>query len=361
MISIASVRMDEEVGQEVLKVIQSGQLAQGPRVEEFEKAFAGYIGTKYAVAVNSGTAGLHVALLAAGIQPGDEVITTPFSFIATANCCLFCNAVPVFADIDNKTFNISPAAIEKKITSKTKAVIIVHLFGQACEMEEISEICRKHNIILIEDACQAHGAIYKGKKVGSFGIGCFSFYPTKNMTTGEGGMVTTNDENIARLSKMIRAHGQAQRYIHDMLGFNYRMTDIAAIIGICQLKKLDDANAKRLKNARYLTENLGKIKGIIPPYIASECKHVFHQYTIKVTENYKMSRDDLQKKMLAKGIGTGIHYPIPIHKQPLYQKLGYNDIIPIAETVSRQVLSLPVHPYLTEEDLQTIVKVIKEV
>jgi perosamine synthetase len=353
--------MDEEVGQEVLKVIQSGQLAQGPRVEEFEKAFAGYIGTKYAVAVNSGTAGLHVALLAAGIQPGDEVITTPFSFIATANCCLFCNAVPVFADIDNKTFNISPAAIEKKITSKTKAVIIVHLFGQACEMEEISEICRKHNIILIEDACQAHGAIYKGKKVGSFGIGCFSFYPTKNMTTGEGGMVTTNDENIARLSKMIRAHGQAQRYIHDMLGFNYRMTDIAAIIGICQLKKLDDANAKRLKNARYLTENLGKIKGIIPPYIASECKHVFHQYTIKVTENYKMSRDDLQKKMLAKGIGTGIHYPIPIHKQPLYQKLGYNDIIPIAETVSRQVLSLPVHPYLTEEDLQTIVKVIKEV
>lgn len=361
MISIASVRMDEEVAREVLKVIQSGQLAQGPKVEEFEKAFAGYIGTKYAVAVNSGTAALHVALLAAGIKPGDEVITTPFSFIATANCCLFCNAVPVFADIDDKTFNITPATIEKKITSKTKAVIIVDLYGQACEMDEIGEICRKHNLILIEDACQAHGAMYKGKKMGSFGIGCFSFYPTKNMTTGEGGMVTTSDENIARLSKMIRTHGQAQRYIHDMLGYNYRMTDIAAAIGICQLKKLDEANTKRLKNARYLTENLGKIKGIIPPYIAPERNHVFHQYTIKVTESYKMSREDLQKKMLEKGIGTAIYYPIPIHKQPLYQKLGYNDTIPTAEAVSRQVLSLPVHPYLTEEDLQTIVKVIKEV
>jgi dTDP-4-amino-4,6-dideoxygalactose transaminase len=359
MISITTICIDEECQKAVLDVLKTGQLVQGPKVEEFEKAFASYIGTKYAVAVNSGTAALHVALLAAGIGPGDEIITTPFSFIATANCCLFCGAVPVFADIDDKTFNIVPHLIENKITPKTRAVIIVDLFGQPCDMDEIIAICKKHNLLLIEDACQAHGAEYNGHKVGSFGIGCFSFYPTKNMTTGEGGTITTDNEEVARKARLIRQHGQSQRYIHDILGYNLRMTDIAAAMGICQLKKLDIANSKRIKNAGFLSEHIGEIKGIIPPYIAPHRNHVFHQYTVKVTKNYKLSRDELQRKLNEKGIGTAIYYPTPINKQPLYKKLGYNGSLPVSDTVANEVLSLPVHPKLNEEELNTIVEALR--
>jgi len=355
-IGMTSIQVDGESMQAVLDVLKSGQLAQGPKVDEFEKTFAEYIGTNYAIAVNSGTAALHVSLLAAGIVAGDEVITTPFSFIATANCCLFCGAVPVFVDIDAGTFNIAPQLIEKKITPKTKAVIIVDLFGQPCEMDEILTICQKHNLVLIEDACQAHGAEYGGRKVGSFGIGCFSFYPTKNMTTGEGGMITTDDEDIARKARMIRQHGQSQRYVHDLLGYNFRMTDIAAALGICQLKNLDAANAKRTRNARYLSENISHIEGLIPPYIAPNRKHVFHQYTIKVTEGYQLSRDELQQRLSTKRIGSAIYYPTPIHKQPLYRNLGYNDSLPASESIARQVLSLPVHPGLVDSELETIVE-----
>jgi len=223
-------------------------------------------------------------------------------------------------------------------------------------MDEILTICKKHNLVLIEDACQAHGAEYGGRKVGSFGIGCFSFYPTKNMTTGEGGMITTDDEEIARKARMIRQHGQSQRYVHDILGYNFRMTDIAAALGICQLKNLDAANAKRTRNARYLSENISHIEGLIPPYIAPNRKHVFHQYTIKVTEGYKLSRDELQQRLSTKRIGSAIYYPTPIHKQPLYRNLGYKDSCPASETVARQVLSLPVHPGLVETELKTIVE-----
>lgn len=359
MISITNVSIDEECQKAILDVLKAGQIAQGPKVEEFEKTFAAYIGTKYAVAVNSGTAALHVALLAAGIGPGDEVITTPFSFIATASCCLFCGAVPVFADIDEKTFNLDPQMIEKKITPKTKAVIIVDLYGQPCDMNEIIAICKNHSLILVEDACQAHGAEYNGHKVGSFGIGCFSFYPTKNMTTGEGGMITTNDEEIARKARLLRSHGQSQRYVHDILGYNLRMTDIAAVMGISQLKRLDTANNKRIKNAAFLSKHIAEIKGIIPPYVAPLRKHVFHQYTIKVTGDYKLSRDELQLKLNERGISTAIYYPTPINKQPLYKNLGYTDSLPMAEALSKEVLSLPVHPKLTAEELNTIVEALR--
>jgi perosamine synthetase len=356
IISVAKVQVDEESIQAVLDVLKSGQLAQGPKVEQFEKAFADYIGTKYAIAVNSGTAALHVGLLAAGIGRGNEVITTPFSFIATANCCLFCDATPVFADINEKTFNIAPQLIEEKITPKTKAVIIVDLYGQPCEMDEILAICKRHSLLLIEDACQAHGAEFGGRKVGSFGLGCFSFYPTKNMTTGEGGMITTDNEDIARRARMIRQHGQSQRYFHDFLGYNFRMTDIAAALGICQLKNLDSANAKRIKNALYLSERITQIEGLIPPYVAPNRKHVFHQYTIRVTPDYKLSRDELQQRLSSQGIGSAIHYPIPIHKQPSYRNLGYNESLPISEAAAGQVLSLPVHHGLDETELETIVE-----
>ena len=360
MINIAAPQIGNDEFEAVRKVLESGMLAQGPKVEEFEKGFANYIGTKYAVAVNSGTAALHIALLAAGIGPGDEVITTPFSFIASSNAALFCGAKPVFVDIDEKTLNINPKLIEQKITPKTKALIVVHLYGQTCDMDEILKICKKHNLILIEDACQSHGAEYKGQKVGSFGIGCFSFYPTKNMTTSEGGMITTNDEIIARQTRMLRQHGQSQRYIHDILGYNFRMTDIEAAIGICQLKKLDDFNSKRIKNAELLTKEISKIKGLIPPYVKPSAKHVFHQYTIKVTSDFKFSRDELQQKLSKNNIGSAVHYPIPLHKQPLYVTLGYKDSLPVAEALAKQVLSLPVHPKLSDEDLKAIVRALKD-
>ena len=360
MINIAAPQIGNDELEAVRKVLESGMLAQGPKVEEFEKGFANYIGTKYAVAVNSGTAALHIALLASGIGPGDEVITTPFSFIASSNAVLFCGAKPVFVDINDKTFNINPHLIEQRITPKTKALIVVHLYGQPCDMDAILKICKKHNLILVEDACQAHGAEYKGQKVGSFGIGCFSFYPTKNMTTGEGGIITTSDEEIARQTRMLRAHGQSQRYIHDILGYNFRMTDIAAAIGICQLRNLDKANSQRIQNAAYLSEGVSRIKGLIPPYIAPDRNHVFHQYTIKVTSDFKCSRDELQQRLSKSSIGSAVHYPIPLHKQPLYVNLGYKDSLPIAESMAKQVLSLPVHPRLSPEDLKTIVKALKD-
>jgi perosamine synthetase len=361
MIQMASVRIDEDSIQSVVDVLRAGQIAQGPRVEQFEKAFAGYTGVKYAVAVNSGTAALHTALLAAGIGPGDEVITTSFSFIATANCCLFVGARPVFTDVDPRTFNIDPRSIEEKITSKTKAVIAVDLYGQPCDMVEIHDLCENHRLVLIEDACQAHGAEYQGQKVGSFGIGCFSFYPTKNMTTGEGGMITTNDENIAVQARLVRQHGQSRRYVHDILGFNFRMTDIAAALGLCQLKKLDAANAVRNRNAQFLTEHISQIKGIIPPWIAPSRNHVFHQYTIRVTPEYKYTRDELQQKLLDKGVNTIIYYPTPIHQQPSYYCLGYRDVLPVTENITREVLSLPVHPGLSQSDLNTIVEALEGV
>jgi len=361
MISMAQVRIDDETIQAVARVLNSGQIAQGPVVEEFEKAFASFIGAKHAVAVNSGTAALHIALMAAGIAENAEVITTSFSFIATANCCLFVNAKPVFADIDQKTFNISPAEIEKKITPRTKALIVVDLYGQPCDMDSTLEICKKHNLVLIEDACQAHGAAYKGKKVGSFGIGCFSFYPTKNMTTGEGGMITTDDEKIAQNARLARQHGQSRRYVHDVLGYNFRMTDISAAIGLSQLKKLDTANSVRSNNAAFLTSHLKDIKGIVTPYIAPDCSHVFHQYTIRVTPEYKYSREELQKRLLEKGVSTIIYYPTPIHRQPFYLQASFKDVLPVTDAAAAQVLSLPVHPALTRSDLQTIVDVFKHV
>lgn len=359
MIFTTKVNIDEDSIQAITAVLKSGQLSQGPKTKEFEKAFARYIGTRYAVAVNSGTAALHLALLAAGIGNGDEVITTSFSFIATANCCLFVGAKPVFADIDEKTFNINPETMEGKITSKTRAVIVVHLYGQPCDMDEIVAICRKHNLVLIEDACQAHGAEYRRQKVGSFGIGCFSFYSTKNITTGEGGMITTDDPEIARKAQLARQHGQSRRYVHVELGYNFRMSDIEAALGICQLEKLDAANDTRIRNARILTENISQIKGLIPPYIAPNRNHVFHQYTIKIGPEYKYSRANLQRRLMDKGIQTTVYYPTPIHKQPVYRKLGYQDKLPLTNTVAKQVLSLPVHPGLSEADLARIVEALR--
>ena len=356
---IGSVEIDS-----VVEAMRSGGLAQGPRVQAFEEQFAGYIGVSHAVATSSGTAALHVALLAHGIGEGDEVVTTPFSFIATANAVLFTGARPVFADI-GEDYNIDSEKIMQAITPKTKAVLPVHLYGRPAEMKAIEEIAEDHNLALIEDACQAHGATCGDdcRKAGSFGTGVFSFYPTKNMTTGEGGMITTDNPGIAKQARMLRDHGSSRRYVHEILGYNLRMTDMGAAIGMVQLKKLDQFNSARRMNAAHLTGELKHVAGITTPDDAPG--HVFHQYTVRVagvdgSRCGDCTRDDLVAHLGEKGIGTGVYYPIPIHKQPLYQKLGFEDSLPVAERFADEVLSLPVHPAVSEADLDYIIETMKE-
>lgn len=355
-INIASPQIGKEEIKAVTSVLKSGMLAQGPKVAEFEKNFARFIGTKFAIATSSGTTALHVALLAAGVGPGDEVITSPFTFIASANSILYTGARPVFADIDEKTYNLDPEKIEKVITRKTKAILPVHLYGQACNMTKIMAIAKKHKLTIIEDACQSHGAEWRGKKVGSFGIGTFSLYPTKNMTTGEGGMITVDSKDIYERANLIRAHGSKIRYYHEILGFNFRMTDISGAIGIEQLKKLNKFNKLRIQNAEFLNKHLGKIKGIIVPAPSKGIKHVYHQYTIRVIREFGVSRDEVLKKLTEAGIGTAVFYPLPVNEQKLYKKMGYRANTPVAAKVAKEVLSLPVHPGLREKDLEYIVR-----
>ncbi len=349
MIPISIPLLGDEEKQAVLEVIDSRQLAQGPKVEAFEKTFAAFCGVKHAVATSSGTTALQTAVLAYGIGPEDEVITTPFTFIASANAVLFAGAKPVFADIDERTYNINPHLIEAAITPRTRAILPVHIFGNPCNMEAIMDIAARHGLVVIEDACQAHGATVGGRKVGSFGTGCFSFYPTKNITTAEGGILTTNDDELADRARLIRNHGQRQRYYHEIIGYNFRMTEIQAAIGLVQLGKLESFTAARRVNAEYLTQ---KLKGVITPCETNGSRHVYHQYSIRVPDG----RDHLADHLRERGIATGIYYPLPVHKQIAYQQLGYTDRLPVAEKVSREVLSLPVHPALTQEDLDRIVE-----
>jgi perosamine synthetase len=345
----------------VSDVLMSGMLAQGEKVAEFEQKFAGYCGAAHAVAVNNGTAALHAALLTAGVGYGDEVIVPAFSFIATATAVSMCGAKPVFADVDEQTFTIRPDLVKERITPKTKAVIGVHLFGQPFDVDPILETCEAHAIPLIEDAAQAHGALYHGVKAGNLGkLACFSFYATKNMITGEGGMVTTNDKPSADKLRLIVNHGQSEKYLHTMLGYNYRMTDIAAAIGIVQLKKLEKFNMRRRKNAEYYAANL-TAKGIIKPKVAENVQHVYHQYVIQVTPEFPLTRSALMDLLKAKGIGSAVHYPIPIHRQPLYAPVADPDPCPVATRLSGTVLSLPVHPSLDTKDLAYVCETINKV
>ncbi len=339
---------DDEI-EAVKEVLLSGMLAQGKKVAEFEEKFADFCGTKHAVATGNGTQALHIALMASGIEHGDEVITSPFSFVSSATSILFSHARPVFADIDPKTFNIEPSEIRKKITDKTKAIMPIHIFGQCADMPAIQEIANEHNLKIIEDACQAHGAEIGEKRAGSFGdSAAFSFYPTKNMTTGEGGIITTDNEEIADKARKLRNHGQASRYDYEFIGFNFRMTDIAAAIGLAQLSKLEDWTCKRINNARYLDEALGE-KGISPPFVSSGYRHVYHQYTIRVK-----GREQVIAKLKEGGVGTGVYYPKPLHKFDILAEFATPDLQE-SEKAAMEVLSLPVHPGLSKEDLDAIV------
>jgi len=349
MIQISAPLLGAEEKEAVLAVLDSGQLAQGPRVEAFEQAFAACCGVKHAVATSSGTTALQVAVLAHGIGPGDEVVTTPFTFIASANAVIFAGAKPVFVDVDERSYNMDPRLIEGAITPRTKAILPIHIFGNPCQMDLIMEIAARHGLAVIEDACQAHGASVHAKKVGSFGTGCFSFYPTKNITTAEGGIITTDDDELADRARLLRSHGQRQRYYHESIGYNFRMTEMQAAIGLVQLEKLDRFVEARRANAAYLSSGL---RGVVTPVEAPGHRHAYHQYTVRVTKG----RDLLAQHLRAQGIATGVYYPLPVHKQVAYQKLGYTDCLPVAEKACEQVLSLPVHPGLSRADLDQIIE-----
>ena len=355
MINIAKPLIGDEEKQAVMEVLDSGMIAQGPRVKAFEEAFAEMCGVRYAIATSSGTTALHLALLAHGIGAGDEVITSPFTFIASSNSILFTGARPVFADIDPVTFNIDPRPDRRENHPADTGIMPVHLFGLCSDMDAILEIARKHNLVVIEDACQAHGAEIRGQRAGSFGTGAFSLYATKNMTTGEGGMITTNDGGIAEECRVLRQHGMRRRYYHDELGFNFRMTDIQAAIGIPQVKKLAQYNEARNRNAAYLSSHL---KGVVTPHAPDGYRHVYHQYTVRVEAGM---RDSLIEHLHECGIGSGVFYPVPVHKQSFYQaELGYADHLPVSELAANEVVSLPVHPGLSEADLASIAGTVNE-
>ncbi|MCX8093011.1 MAG: DegT/DnrJ/EryC1/StrS family aminotransferase [Candidatus Goldbacteria bacterium] len=362
MIPISKPQIGEEEIQAVTEVLKSGIIASGPKVREFEKEFAEYLGVKNAIAVANGTCAIHAALFGAGIKKGDKVITTPFTFIATANSILHIGAEPVFVDIDPVSYNISPDKIEEALKldkdKKIKAILLVHLYGLCCDMDKILNIAEKYGVKIIEDAAQGHGAKYKDKMAGTFGdVATFSMYATKNMTTGEGGMVVTDNDSVASEIRKFINHGSEKQYYHTILGYNYRTTDIEAAIGLTQLKKLDGFNKKRRENAEYLKNKLSKFRWIILPQCDDKYFHIYHQFTIRVLNGL---RDDLEKYLTESKIGSKIFYPIPLHKQPLYEKIFPNITLPEAEKASNEVLSIPVHPGLSENDLKYITEVFNE-
>lgn len=350
MIPISKPYIGEEEKQAVMDVLDSGMLVQGPRTAKLEERFAQLCGTKHAIATSNGTTALHLALLANGVGEGDEVITVSFTFIATVNTILMTGAKPVFVDIDADTFNLNPALIEAAITPRTKAILLVHLYGLPCDMGAIQAIADKHGLKVIEDACQAVGATYNGKVTGSFGTGAFSLYATKNIMTAEGGMITTNDDATAEHCRLLRQHGMKKRYHHEMLGFNYRMTDLHAAIGLAQMDRLADFTAKRRYNADYLN---AKIEAVKTPRTPEGYGHVWHQYTICINDG--RDRDAAVKQLTDNGVGTGIFYPIPAHQTPYVQELVGTTSLPVTERLAKEVVSLPVHPLLTQADLEKIV------
>ncbi|KXK52468.1 MAG: DegT/DnrJ/EryC1/StrS family aminotransferase [Chloroflexi bacterium] len=351
-IPISRPQLGVEEEEAVLAVLRSGQITQGERVAAFEAAFAAYHGAEYAIATSNGTTALSTVIMAHGIGAGDEVIIPSFSFFATASSVSFTGAVPVFADIDPKTFNLSPEAVEAAITPRTAAIMPVHLYGQPADMSALEAIARKHGLILLEDAAQAHGAKIGERSVGTWGTASFSFYATKNMTTTEGGMILTNDAEIARKARIIRNQGMDQQYEHVLMGFNLRMTNLTAAIGLVQLDKLPQWTAKRRENAALYDTALTSVE---TPYVQPGVTHVYHQYTVRVKPG--IDRDVAVKQLNGNGIGVRTYYPKPIHRQPVYareERYARLDL-PETERAVREVFSLPVHPGLSSEELEFII------
>ncbi len=370
MIAIQRPLFGAEEEAAIIRVLGSGWLSQGERVATFEQRFAELCHVQNAVAVSSGTSALLLALLAHKIGRGDEVITTAFGFTGAANAILITGATPVFVDIEPDTYTIDPIQVETAITRRTKAILPVHLYGHPCDMNRLREIAEAYSVALIEDASQAHAATIDGRPVGSFGTGCFSFYATKNITTGEGGMVTTNDPAIAEQVSLLRNQGQAARYYHIVPGYSMRMTELQGALGVAQTEKLNDLTEKRIANSAFLTKHLNGV--VQTPVVRPGYRHVYHQYTIRVP----LGRNEWVAKLRSQGVETAVLYAIPIHRQPYYQRMsslfhvlspgrrspvkGGNPSarLPVTESAAEQVLSLPVHPALSEVDL---LKVAKEV
>jgi len=358
MISINAPQIGEEEIEAVVKVLKSGILTHGlgagPMVTKFEKKFAKFVKAKHAIAVNTGTAALHLAIAGAGVRPGDEVVLPSFTFVATAEVIAIAGAKPVFVDINPETYNISPEAIEKAVTKKTKAIMPVDLYGLPVDMQPIREIADKHELTIIEDSAQAHGATYKGKPVGAFAdAACWSFYASKNMTTGEGGMITTNNNEIAEKLRFMRSHGEKEKYKSLMLGHNYHMPEIQAAIGCVQLGRLPKFLAKRRGNAKKLTEMLRKAKRLRLPKEPKGHEHSWYLYTVRLKNAKEKERDKIVEELRQKEIDAQVYYRYPVHLMPYYSTFGKYKL-PETEKAAKQVFSLPVHPGITMEQINFI-------
>jgi len=348
----------------VSKVLKSriltGRLGSGPMTKKFEENFAKFVKAKHAVAVNSGTAALHLALWVTGIKTNDEVIVPSFTFIASAEAVALTGARPVFVDINPNTYNVDPEKIEAAITKKTRAIMPVDLYGLPAEMDTIKEIAERHNLTLIEDAAQAHGAALKGKPPGYFAdMACWSFYASKNMTTGEGGMITTNNDEHADILRAMRSHGETEEYVSTMLGHNYRMPEIEAAIGIAQLKKLPTFLEKRRKNAKSLTHKLFNTRQLVLPTEPKGYKHSWYLYTVRIRKGDANVRDMIVKDLRKQGVGASVYYHTPIDQMPYYQQFGKCNL-PNTERIAQQVFSLPIHPEVTTREIDYVANSIKQ-
>ena len=361
MIEMGAVELDAEAERLVLEVLRSGRLAQGPMVERFEEAFARMVGTRHAVAVSTGSAALVLALQALGIGAGDEVVTSPFTFVATLNAVLQVGATARFADIRAADFNVDPQAVEAAISPKTAAILPVHLYGQPAAMSSLCEVARRRDLVLVEDAAQAHGACADGRVVGSFGVGCFSFYATKNMTTGEGGMVTTDDPEVVDRVRLLRNQGMRAAYRYETVGYNLRMTEVSAALGLSELSRLAERKLRRRANAARLSAGLAGVPGLSLPTVTG-ADHVFHQYTVRVTAEAALTRNELVSALRQRGVAAGVYYPRAVYDHDCYRQhpLVQDERMPEAERAAKEVLSLPVHPALTDEETDRVVGAVRE-
>ena len=361
-IPISTVRLGPDVESMVLEVLRSGIIAQGPVVKRLEDEFAELTGVKHVVAVNNGTTALIAAANVLDLQPGDEVITSPFTFVATLNAIIAAGATACFADIGAADFNMDPHAMAAAITPRTKVLLPVHLYGQCADMVSISEVASERGLHLIEDAAQAHGARVGERVAGSWGIGCFSLYATKNITSAEGGLISTNDDAIADRLRILRNQGMRQRYQYEMAGNNYRLTDLQAAVCVPQLRTYEANVAARQRNAAALTDGLSGVPGVAPPQVVAGRHHVWHQYTILIEDDARISRDELIDELTAAGIGCGVYYPKLVFDYDCYR--GHPQVVtdsfPVAADVVRRCVSLPVHQYLTDSDVDRIVSTISE-
>lgn len=361
-VQIAKPVFDEKTVKEVSEVLRSGYVRQGPKTKEFEEKFAEAVGAKHAYAVSNGTAALHVTYLSV-LKPGDEIIVPSFTFFATASMAFHSRAKPVFADIDPETFIIDPEDVKGKITRKTKAVVPVHLFGNAANMDALNDLAEDHGFTIISDSAQAHGTSYDGRDVGSFDtLNCYSFYPTKTLTTGEGGIVTTNDDELYRLGCLLRSHGDDARYHHVIVGLNYRLTDIAAVIGLNQLSQMGDFLEKRRHFGAKYKEGMAKIDGIQPQRVEDKVNHSYSYFSsVMDLDMFRCSRDDFLEALRAENIDCAVHYPIPLNRQPAITDLLEPEDCPVSEDVAKRIFSLPMHPELTDEDLENVLVGVEKV